>query len=282
MQFQQIRPRKVRHDFDPKAIPKHWLGDDPVATHILNGVSLLFPVGERFFVRSVYRYRDQIRHDEVLDAQVRGFAGQEGHHSHEHERHIEMLRAQGYEVDDFLRRYERSLRWMERMLPQSVSLAATTASEHYTAIMAEQLFLDGAWLELAHPVMRDLLRWHATEEIEHKAVAFDVFSRVSGNYLVRLAGLSTSTAMLAYWWYRGTMMLLAQDGWSRRDVRRHIEVLREQRRQSGGAARSIGRDVFARGIGEYLRPGFHPNDNDMSHLIADVVAELDQPTREAA
>ena len=31
-------------------IPRHWFGNNILATHLVNGVSMLFPAGERFFV----------------------------------------------------------------------------------------------------------------------------------------------------------------------------------------------------------------------------------------
>ena len=55
-----IRPRAAPVRFDAP-IPAHWFGGIAVATHIVNGVNLLFPAGERFFVRSVRHYLDQIK-----------------------------------------------------------------------------------------------------------------------------------------------------------------------------------------------------------------------------
>src|SRR5687768_10365476 len=85
-------PRRLRLDYT--AIPRHWLGGDPVSTHVANGVNLLFPAGERFFVRSVNRYLDQLK-DPKLVARVRGFFGQEGRHARAHEDTFETMRAQG-------------------------------------------------------------------------------------------------------------------------------------------------------------------------------------------
>jgi predicted metal-dependent hydrolase len=36
------------------------------------------------------------------------------------------------------------------------------------------------------PVMIDLIRWHASEEVEHRNVAFDVYQAASGNYVRRV------------------------------------------------------------------------------------------------
>src|SRR5438552_2843891 len=78
-------------------VPRHWLGGNAVATQMVNGVNLLFPIGERFFVRSVHHYLGRIT-DPALRAQVRGFASQEGRHAQAHERFFGVLERQGYDV----------------------------------------------------------------------------------------------------------------------------------------------------------------------------------------
>src|SRR5262252_8620870 len=92
-------------DIDFRAVPRHWLNHNPTATAIANGVNLLFPWGERFFVRSVKHYLDRI-HDPELRAQIKGFFGQEGRHAAEHDRFNEIMRSQGFEIDHFLARYK--------------------------------------------------------------------------------------------------------------------------------------------------------------------------------
>jgi len=271
-----VTPRKVRFPFDPDVVPKRWLADNIVVTQIVNGVSLLFPAGERFFVRSVKRYLDRVD-DPELREQIRGFFGQEGRHAHEHERHAEMLEAQGYELRAFLADFERSLKWLETRFPESLSLAGTAAAEHYTAIMAEDAFSDGAFLNDAHPVMRELLLWHAAEEIEHKAVAFDVLASEEPSYALRMAGLFMATVVLGYWWQRATRMLLKQDGLSGRDALRELAKLGDV-----GERRGILRHVFLRGIREYMRRDFHPWDNDNMALVEGFLAELDQRLDRAA
>ncbi len=56
---------------DLSDVPRHWVAENPVATAISNGINLLFPHGERFFVRSVHHYLDQLD-DPELKAQVKG------------------------------------------------------------------------------------------------------------------------------------------------------------------------------------------------------------------
>ncbi|MCF3995899.1 metal-dependent hydrolase, partial [Pseudomonas aeruginosa] len=78
----EIRPRHL--DFDlPDPMPRHWHSGDAFKTHMFNAMSVLFPDGERFFIDSVRHYRERVE-DPALKQQIRGFIGQEGHHSREH------------------------------------------------------------------------------------------------------------------------------------------------------------------------------------------------------
>jgi predicted metal-dependent hydrolase len=241
-------------------VPRHWFAGSAVATHIANGVNILFPQGERFFVRSVKHFLDRIE-DPELRTQIRGFFGQEGRHASAHDDYNDHLRAQGYRIDGFLDRNQRIVYgWLEKATPPELRLAATAAAEHYTAIMAEGAFI-GHGFDGAHPVMRELLLWHAAEEIEHKAVAFDVLTAINPSYRLRMAGLAYATALLGVSWLTASLMLMRQDGLSLADIRRGLRAI--------GDRDPILRRVFARGIREYVRRDFHPANNDNFHLARD-------------
>jgi len=251
-----LRARKPGLDLTSATIPRHWLAGSAVATQIANGLNLLFPAGERFFVRSVNHFLDRL--GDAQRAEVRGFFGQEGSHARAHEQDAERLRAQGYAIDAFLATYQRwSFDVLEKLCPPELNLAATAAAEHFTAIMAEGALARGT-LALAHPEMQRLLLWHAAEEIEHKHVAFDVLQVVNPSRALRVAGLALATANLLTWWLAATLMLLRQDGVSLADARRELRGMRARTPDEG----PILRRVFARGIREYVRRDFHPRQSD--------------------
>lgn len=79
-------------------MPRHWHSGDAFKTHMFNAMSVLFPDGERFFIDSVRHYRERVE-DPALKQQIRGFIGQEGHHSREHLVYSDRLRALGYDID---------------------------------------------------------------------------------------------------------------------------------------------------------------------------------------
>lgn len=251
---------------ETKDVPRHWFLGLAFPTHVSNGVNLLFPIGERFFVKSVRRFEHRID-DPVLLAKVKGFYGQEGRHAKAHEDVIQMLRDQGYEVDRFLRVYERVMQgFLERVLPPELSLAGTAAAEHFTAIMAKGA-LTFRFLDAAHPAMRDLLFWHAAEEIEHKSVAFDVLQKIAPSYAVRMTGLALATITLSTFWAVGTAMLLAQEDES-------LRAMWEKAKAARTDDRTIFRDVFLRGILDYARRDFHPDDDDDYALAGELLRSM--------
>jgi uncharacterized protein len=250
-------PRKL--DLDLTSVPRHWLAGNPVATAISNGINLLFPHGERFFVRSVHRYLDQVT-DPTLRAQVKAFFKQEGHHAAAHDDFNDILRKQGFAIDRFLRRYQRLSSWLESKMPGKLNLAGTAAAEHFTAILADGAFSKGVLDEL-HPTMQQLLAWHAAEEIEHKAVAFDVLQQVDASYPLRIAGLAYATIMLGLFWAWATAMLLRQERLGLAETLRQLRV--------EGKQDPVIRRVFVRGIRQYIRRDFHPRQNANEHLAAE-------------
>ena len=253
---QAIVPRDLDVDFSN--VPRHWMAGSAVATAISNGVNMLFPHGERFFVRSVKHFLDKID-DPVLRGQIKGFFGQEGRHAHAHDEFNEIMRHQGYEIDQFLEGYKRLSTWLEDRTPPKLRLAATAAAEHFTAIMAEGAFTRGA-LDAAAPEMQQLLAWHAAEEIEHKSVAFDVLQKIDPSYALRMMGLVYATVTLSGFWIWGAITLMRQDKISLREAIRDMRAMRDDD--------PIVRRVFLRGIRQYLRRDFHPSQNDDADLAA--------------
>lgn len=251
MTVHDIPLRKPNLHFDA-SIPRHWMNGNVFATHFFNGLNLVFPDGERFFVKAVHDHLDRIA-DPELRRQVKQFAAQEGQHANQHEKYFDCLRAQGYEIDRFLRRFHAFVRFTNRWLPARLRLAMTAGAEHYTAVLGTGAIEDFSLLADAHPTMRQLIVWHATEEVEHKAVAYDVLQATHPSYLLRITGFLIATVCLFGWAIAGTRMLAKQDRVSRRTFDAH-------RREA--LARNDNRGVrrIRDGIRAYFRRDFHPSD----------------------
>jgi predicted metal-dependent hydrolase len=245
-------------------LPKYFAADgDIVMSHVLAVLSSTFPDGENFFVRSVSAVRDEIS-DPKLRADVDGFVGQEEMHGREHLVLNEHLAELGYPTRG-IGKYVRGLYWVrERIQTKKVNLAFTAALEHYTATLAELLLTDEAARKaVGEPGARDLLTWHALEESEHKAVAFDVYKAMGGKEPMRIIVMFLTDLLFIFETSVMAAISLAKDP----EVRRHpMEFLRSMARLPRSPFLSM---RAARMLAQYHRPGFHPDDRDTKQLIAE-------------
>ncbi|HVT37311.1 MAG TPA: metal-dependent hydrolase [Nevskiaceae bacterium] len=174
-------------------VPRHWLDNDPFKTRFFDAMSCLFPEGEKFFISCVRDYRDQIT-DPKLAAEVKDFIYQEGQHGMVHTQFNNRLRAQGVEVDRILKKQNDIMYgFFRKRFPRSFTLGQTAAAEHMTALMAHGFFSHD-FMKDADPRVRAMYAWHAVEEIEHKAVAYDVLKTVAkAGYFTRIASFMLTT-----------------------------------------------------------------------------------------
>lgn len=231
-------------------LPRHWFGDDAFKTRFFDAMSMLFPYGERFFIDCVRDYSDCIT-DPKLKAQVKDFIFQEGQHGQQHMRFNNRMKAQGVKVDRILESQREILSWTRDHMSRAHTLSQTAASEHITAMMAHGMMEDPGIMRDADPRMRAMYNWHAVEEIEHKAVAFDVMQKVAGiGYFRRVLGLMMVTVLFPYHIFTIMRHMLRMDGASTLRV------------WAKGLWWLYGpRGLFVRWLPAYLRyyvPGFHP------------------------
>lgn len=247
--------------FDLSAVPRFWHPRGIGASVFWDELSVFFPVGETFFVKSVRHYLPQIS-EPKLKADVAAFAGQEGFHGREHIAYNDRL-AQWYPVAR-----------MERLLPiflLSVAskffsprrqLAVTAALEHFTSLMGEHILGTPTLLEGAHPQMAALWRWHAAEESEHRAVAFDVYNAVGGTWFERCRVMLVVS--LLFWWAAGinTAVFMAKSG-KLFSIVEWWRLFRTLCIDKDGLFRALWRPYL-----EYYRRDFHPMNRDDSQLLA--------------
>jgi hypothetical protein len=245
-----------RPTFDFATTPRHWFGGHRVASIAVDALNLLFPAGERFFVRSVRHYQKQLDDPELV-AQVRGFMGQEVRHGMEHERFFATLEAQGFDLQRFLRLYDRvAYGIIEPASSPALRLSVTVALEHFTAHLAELALRRGLVAQM-HPEVRALIEWHALEEIEHKSVAFDVLEAVDDRWLLRAAGMLVGASVLGGFFAIAFVDLLLQD--------LAMGATPETTRRWPFDPRRVG---LVEAVRTYLTPRFHPDQRDDGPLVA--------------
>jgi predicted metal-dependent hydrolase len=259
-----VPTRPLEFDSWVDDVPRHFAADgDIVASHVLTVLSSVFPDGEDYFVRSVKAVRDRID-DPKLREDVDGFIGQESMHGREHRVLNERLADLGYPTPAIERYIEKTLRWRERIQSTKFNLAVTAALEHYTATLAETILTQpDARAMIGHEGVRYLLMWHALEESEHKAVAFDVYRAVGGTERMRKAAMWVVHANFVFETGLWTFISLAMDRDAWRHPVRTLKGLGRLRTSPFTSARTV-RHLF-----QYHRRNFHPNDRDTTALIAE-------------
>ncbi|HLT14775.1 MAG TPA: metal-dependent hydrolase [Marinobacter sp.] len=243
----------------PDDLPRYWWDNDPVKTLLLAALSSSFPPGEKFFIDSVRYYQDQITDPELKKA-IRAFIGQEAHHSKEHKLMNGFLEERGVGLG----RLEREVQWFmdrlrKRFTPER-QLAHTVAVEHFTALMAEEFLLKFDALDEMDPRIAPVWAWHAIEESEHKAVAFDVYKSVGGSEFIRVTEMMVVSVVFPLFTTIHVVQLMKADG-QLGNLKSWLGALNYMWGKPG---------VFRKLIPSYLKyysPKFHPWDNDARHLL---------------
>jgi len=257
-----IVPFEVRNLTFPiePARARFWVGGRKAVTAFWDMLSIFFPEGERFFIESVNAHRHHVT-DPALQQAVQKFCGQEGVHRREHARYNETLASFGYPVAQMERRVLRLLDVVRFIMPKRWQLAITVSLEHFTALLGELVLTSTTGLNGADPEVAKLWQWHALEENEHKAVAFDVYRAAGGTWLERCFIMALTTFI--FWgrvveqqvrmmWHDGTLF----------SPREHADLFRYLFRNGDGGMQRLAPKYFS-----FFKPGFHPfADGDREQL----------------
>ncbi|WP_104500037.1 metal-dependent hydrolase [Acinetobacter indicus] len=274
--------RRMAFEFDQ--VPEYWMQGSAGLTHFMTALSALFPAGEKFFIDSVraVRYHPAIKDNQELQKEISAFIGQEAMHTQEHVGFNASAQKYGHDVERLDRYTDKVIQGARKVFAgvgkpfgitqEMVDLTATTALEHFTATIATQLLRNSHIQELmSDDTMKTMWLWHAIEENEHKAVAYDVFERVFGQgtkaYLLRtsslVAAMLTLFVVQNYFLFR----LLKEDKQLNLEALKAIYTYAYS--PSKGIITGMGREMLA-----YFRPGFHPNDLDTVSLLDTWKAKL--------
>jgi uncharacterized protein len=264
----KVPTRRMDFEESMRDVPRHFARDgDLISGHVIAALSSVFPDGEDYFVRSVRHYRDQVS-DPALKRQVAGFIGQEAVHGREHRVFNDRLAELGYPTKHYEKVTRFGLRIRGRLAPAKANLAATAALEHFTATLAEVVLTSEEIRDLmgAEPV-RDLFVWHALEESEHKAVAFDVYRAVGGGERLRVWTMNFFRYGFVLGMGLAVVLSLLGDGatYRRGNLRRSWRRLK--------TSPIVDPKLWAQ-LKDYNRPDFHPDDSDTTALVETWRAEL--------
>ncbi|WP_067823230.1 metal-dependent hydrolase [Nocardia inohanensis] len=208
--------------FDWSRTEPVWMKKEPVASHVLNALSMLLPEGERSFLVTFGEALELVKDEKLREAMI-GFIGQESMHAESHNGVLEeVLTAHGIDVEPYVRQTEYLFRKTlgprddlgteaarQQHLVERLGFIATL--EHFFAFLGDWIL--NADLERfdADPQMLDLFRWHGAEEVEHRMVAHDVAEYFSVGYVRRCALMLVVFPIFIALLVRGTKYLAHQD-----------------------------------------------------------------------
>jgi predicted metal-dependent hydrolase len=258
-----------------------WNGAGLHVSQFLNTMSLFFPEGERFFIQSVRNYRDQIT-DPAMKEAVTAFIGQEAMHGREHTEYNDCMVEAGFPVDKMEKQVTRLLAFFQKNTPKAFQLAGTIALEHLTAILANSLLQHPELLKDSDPHFTALWQWHALEETEHKAVAFDVYRTVMGKnigaYALRTSTLVFATSIFFAICYTYYFQIIKKSN-EHKNMKGWWTAFKHQWLKPGVLRASVPAWL------DYFKPGFHPWDHNNRHFLEQVdelVARVDAFSADAA
>ena len=274
--------RRMNFNFDD--VPEYWMNGSAGLTHFMTALSALFPDGEKLFIDSVraVRYHASIKDNEALQKEISAFIGQEAMHTHEHAGFNASAQKYGHNVAKYERQTGVVIQTARKlfakvvkpfgMTQEMVDLTATTALEHFTATIASQLLVNHHIQELmTDSTMSTMWFWHAVEENEHKAVAYDVYEAVFGKgvkaYALRSSALIFAMTLIFIAQSSFVFNLLKED--KKLNLKELSMIYKYAYSPSKGIIAGMTKEMLA-----YFKPGFHPNDLDTVSLLDHWKAKL--------
>lgn len=253
-----IKPRKMNFPFE-QVTQRFFFDNNALKSAFVAALSATFPAGEGEFIESVRRFRDKTNDPELLE-QIRGFIGQEGHHSLQHKRFNQALRQLGFDAVKLESVFEKDLAYTIKNKSDRERLAYTVCFEHQTAILADYFFRETSALDGLDETIKDLILWHTVEEIEHKAVAFDLFMTCDGDRALLKKAQKEATRLFSWriskymvfllWWAR------IFPGW--KDIKGYASFMFGKK----GLMTKL-REPYR----DFFREDFHPWDHQNLHLV---------------
>jgi len=254
-----IKPRRMQFNTDDMKMAQFAIENNSLISTFFYSLSAMFPEGERFFIHSVRHYQKSVTDPKIL-ADIRGFIGQEAHHGRCHEELNDAIEKLGIPMTMVSDNMTARVEMLKNRFGPARQLALTVAMEHFTASLAEFILENPEVLDQAPETFRQMMLWHSVEEIEHKAVAFDLFRQQVNDE-----------------WMRRRVMVIAMLSLFTRIAIFQVRILWKTKHLPSisewlGAARFFwGKKGILRanalGVKKFFQRDFHPNDIDQSALI---------------
>ncbi|MDP7963520.1 metal-dependent hydrolase, partial [Acinetobacter baumannii] len=205
--------------------PVDWIPNQPFASYFINEINNILPAGEFWFCRLYNKVLPRIT-DEKLKQDVQAFIRQEAMHANAHtSANKEYLSARNIDIQrnldimNYLFTTALADKPFDKEVPQFLQeqwdlfrLGVIATVEHMTCVLGKYALYNKRWEELgADPEMVDLVKWHGSEEIEHRTVAFDLYRHLGGGYIPRYYLSLAVIVLVLGLWVDGAAHIMKQD-----------------------------------------------------------------------
>lgn len=181
-----IPVRRMNFEF-PEDMDLVFIEDDPQLSYFFVGSWMMLPHLEPFLIRTMQAALPQVT-DETLREEIKRFCAQEGQHYKQHAKANDVVKRKHpagtklQALEDEVAALFKS--WSETK-PLKFNLAYAEGFEAMTCAGARTQIEQG-WFDHMKEPIRSLMFWHLVEEIEHRAVAFEAYEHVVGDWLYRV------------------------------------------------------------------------------------------------
>jgi len=210
-----------------ESLPSHWCPSHPEFSHAASSFMAALPHLEPYFIHNIREAAAQLE-DPRLKQDAELFVAQEARHAQQHRRLNQLLATRYPELPRLERVIKERLDRSRRKHTLAFRMAYTSGYEAITyQLVCFMMDERHEWLADADPNVLALLSWHGAEEVEHKAVAFEVLNAVDSSYFLRLRGFLAALLMTVKDILGMTRYMLRVDGLlGKADCRRRLWQLR--------------------------------------------------------
>lgn len=157
-----------------------WSRSSPDFSMFINAMGVHVPYFERYLIKAMSGAKAHITDDELM-RDTRAIIGQEAHHARNFIGFNKILADRYPKIEKLDREARESFSKKAQQDDQKALTGFTAGYETFT-FLAGLIVLDkyDDWLKHGDPVMKAIWVWHQVEEVEHGAVAFDVYQHLYG------------------------------------------------------------------------------------------------------
>jgi predicted metal-dependent hydrolase len=232
-----------------------WSESSPEFSAFINALGLHVPYFERYLIHTMNTVKHHVE-DKKLRRDMAALVGQEGHHARNFIAFNKVMARHYPKVGKLDAAAKAHFRSKSKTDSQKRLVGFTAGYETFT-FLAGLIILRNyeKWMGQSHPVMKALWVWHQVEEVEHGAVAHDVYRALYGEHE----------------WYRKYMVVLAgaHIAWETGKAYLHMARIEGWMKNPFKAAKSVGFLLSTLGqMAWQTLPVFRKNYNPRHHPLA--------------